>query len=145
MIHEVAPLAGAHELLAAVKQRDLLLVLASSGDPAHVEHYLTLLNAKALADATTTAPDAESTKPAPDLIDAATHAVSADEAVVIGDSPWDCVAAGRAGLPCVAVRSGGFGDAELREAGAERVLTSLAEVRDVLHDLPFAPVRDRWS
>jgi HAD superfamily hydrolase (TIGR01549 family) len=145
MIDEITPLPDAHELLVAIKRRDQQLVLASSGDPAHVEHYLTLLDAKPLTDVTTTAADAESTKPAPDLIDVAMRSVAADEAVVIGDSPWDCHAARRAGLPCVAVRTGGFDEHELREAGAVEVFTELAQVRDALGTLPFTkiPARDR--
>jgi HAD superfamily hydrolase (TIGR01549 family) len=143
MIDEIAPLPGAHELLTAIKQRDLLLVLASSGDPAHVERYLDLLDARALADGTTTAGDADTTKPAPDLIDTAVHSVGADEAVVIGDSTWDCEAASRAGLPCVAVRTGGFGEDELRDAGAVSVFDSLTRLREALDELPFGPVNTR--
>jgi HAD superfamily hydrolase (TIGR01509 family) len=140
MIDEIAPLAGAHELLVTIKRHGLLLVLASSGDPVHVEHYRALLDAEALTDATTTAADADTTKPAPDLIEVATRAVSADEAVVIGDSPWDCVAARRAGLPSVGVRTGGFTDGELREAGALRVFSALPVLGEAIADLPFAPI-----
>jgi len=140
MIDEIVPLPGAHELLVAIKRANVGLVLASSGDPAHVDHYVTLLVADGLTDATTTAADAEETKPAPDLIETALHEVEAEEAVVIGDSPWDCVAARRAGLPSVAVRTGGFAESELRDAGATQVFTSLAQVQDALSELPFAAV-----
>jgi phosphoglycolate phosphatase-like HAD superfamily hydrolase len=140
MIDEVVPLPGAHELLVTIKRSGLLLVLASSGDPAHIERYRAMLDADELTDATTTAADADTTKPAPDLIEVAAHAVSADEALVVGDSPWDCAAAARAELPCVAVRTGGFAAGELREAGALRVFSALPELGDALGELPFAPI-----
>jgi phosphoglycolate phosphatase-like HAD superfamily hydrolase len=55
---------------------------------------------------------------------------------MVGDSTWDCVAAGRAGIPSLAVLTGGFADAELRDAGASAVFESLQELRQGLDDLP---------
>ena len=42
--------------------------------------------------------------------------------LVVGDTPWDVKAAARAGIRTVAVRSGGFSDADLRDAGAAAIL-----------------------
>jgi phosphoglycolate phosphatase-like HAD superfamily hydrolase len=62
---------------------------------------------------------------------------SADEAVMIGDTPWDVRAASNAGVPTLTVRTGGFGDDELREAGAIAVFESVAELRAQLDQTPL--------
>ncbi|HEX4724616.1 MAG TPA: HAD family hydrolase [Pseudonocardiaceae bacterium] len=141
LIDEVVPFAGAHDLLRAAHEQGRRVALASSGDSAHVERYLDLLDARTLADEWTTAQDAEDSKPAPDLIGVALRRVGGGAAVVVGDSTWDCLAAGRAGLPSVAVRTGGFSEEELRESGAVRVFESLPELRDALADLPVRAPR----
>ena len=55
--------------------------------------------------------------------------MSGDGAVMVGDSTWDAVAARRAGVPTVGLLTGGFSEAELREARAEPVFSSLEELR----------------
>lgn len=129
---EVQPFAGAEPLLAEVRRRGLRLVLASSGESKHVEHYLDLLNGRELAEAWTTSEDAEQTKPAPDLVETAMAKVDGVDAVMIGDSTWDAKAAQRAGLPTYAVRTGGFSVEELLEGGATKVYDSLQELQDDL-------------
>lgn len=126
---EVQPFDTAEALLQDVRDRGLQLVLASSGEKKHVEHYLGLINGRELADAWTTSADAEQTKPAPDLIETAMAKVGGAHAIMIGDSTWDAKAAGRAGLPTYALRTGGFSVEELKEAGALRVYESLQEMR----------------
>jgi phosphoglycolate phosphatase-like HAD superfamily hydrolase len=62
--------------------------------------------------------------------------VGADSGLMIGDTRWDCMAATRAGIPAVMLLTGGFGEAELREAGAVQVFTDIAELRTSLDRLP---------
>jgi HAD superfamily hydrolase (TIGR01549 family) len=140
MLAEVRPLAGAGELLAAVRDSGRRLVLASSGKPEHVDAYLDLLDARRYAEAWTTAEDVDNSKPAPDLLVVALRQVDADRAVVVGDSVWDCIAARRLDLPPVAVRTGGFSAEELRAAGADRVYEDLPALTDDLAELPVAPL-----
>ncbi|NUT47739.1 MAG: HAD family hydrolase [Saccharothrix sp.] len=138
MLAEIRPLEGAHRLVAAALDQDFAVVLASSGKRHHVDHYLKLIDAPGVTS--TSSDDVEHSKPAPDLIEVALRRVDRDggRAVVIGDSVWDCRAAQRAGLPAVCLRTGGFGDAELREAGASAVYEGLDELRAELTDLPMA-------
>jgi phosphoglycolate phosphatase-like HAD superfamily hydrolase len=56
---------------------------------------------------------------------------------MIGDSTWDCEAAGRAGLKTIGVLTGGFSEAELRDAGAVQVFGSLPELREGLAETPL--------
>src|SRR5512139_451386 len=131
-LDEISTMPDAVELLRDVKDRGLRLVLASSGKPDHVERYLDQLGARDLADAWTTSEDVENTKPEPDLLAVAIEKIGGGDAVTFGDSTWDCVAAGRLGVPAVAVRTGGFSADELTSAGAREVFESLGELREAL-------------
>jgi HAD superfamily hydrolase (TIGR01509 family) len=139
MIGEIAPLPGARDLLVAIKERGHTLVLASSGKPHHVDAFLDLLDARDLADGWTTSGDVERSKPAPDLLEVARAKVGAEDArcVVVGDSTWDVEAAKRAGMPALVVRSGGFGDDELRAAGAIAVFDTPGDLRAALDTTPL--------
>jgi len=69
-----------------------------------------------------TSEDVDSSKPAPDLIEQTLRRLGdVDAAIFVGDTVYDVEAAARAGIGCVALRSGGFGRAELADAGAVRI------------------------
>lgn len=140
LITEVETMEGSRELIEDLKRRGHTVVLASSAKEDEVERYLDLLDARHLADAWTTSADVEHTKPEPDLVRAALERANgpAGEAVMIGDTPWDVDAAKSAGVPTLAVRTGGFGIDELREAGAIEVFESVAELRSKLDGTPLA-------
>jgi phosphoglycolate phosphatase-like HAD superfamily hydrolase len=144
MIGEVEPMPGAIELLKAVKEAGAELVLASSGKPDHVDHFLDLLQARDIADAWTSSGEVENTKPEPDLLSVAVGKLQGSDAVTFGDATWDCLAAGKLGLPAVTLRTGGFGVDELREAGAVEVFESLDDMRENLDRLLAlaAPIRE---
>src|SRR3954470_12434259 len=130
MIEEVEPLEGARALIVELKDQDRPVVLASSAKGQEGEHYLDLLDARDLADDATSSADVEATKPEPDLVKAAIEKAGQDDAVMVGDSTWDCEAAKRAGIETVAVLTGGFSEQELRDAGASVVFDSIVELRE---------------
>jgi HAD superfamily hydrolase (TIGR01549 family) len=136
LIGEVRTMVGARELIVSLKERGHAVVLASSAKEDEVEAYLDLLDAREIADAWTTSADVESTKPAPDLVQAAMARLDSDsaDAVMVGDTPWDVKAAAGADVPTLTVVTGGFSEAELREAGAAAVYESVAELRDRLDE-----------
>jgi HAD superfamily hydrolase (TIGR01549 family) len=138
LIDEVQPLHGARELIEDLKERGHPVVLASSAKEAEVDHYLDLLDARELADAWTSSADVEATKPEPDLVVAGVEKAGGGEAIMVGDSTWDCEAAKRAGLETLAVLTGGFSEAELREAGALAVYWSIEDLRESLDETPLA-------
>jgi HAD superfamily hydrolase (TIGR01509 family) len=137
LIAEVEPLEGARGLITDLRERGHAVVLASSAKPDEVDHYLDLLDARGIVDGWTTSGDVERTKPEPDLVAAAVEKAGGGDAVMVGDSTWDCESAARAGVPTVGVLTGGFSEAELRDAGAARVYRSLAELRGDLEEAPF--------
>jgi len=138
LIHEVRPFADARPLMEDLVERGHTLVLASSAKPDEVEHYLDLLDARELTQDWTDSGDVERTKPEPDLVAAAVEKAGGGPAVMVGDSTWDCEAAGRAGLETVAVLTGGFSEAELRDAGATSVYASLRDLRKDLARTPLS-------
>jgi HAD superfamily hydrolase (TIGR01549 family) len=141
LLGEIAPLPGARDLLLAIKERGHKLVLASSGQQRHVDFALDLLDARDIADAWTSSADAEATKPAPDLLQVALKKLGESPdapSVLIGDSVYDVQAAKNAGMPAIAVRSGGFGDDELREAGAVAIYDTPGDLMHALDDTGLA-------
>jgi HAD superfamily hydrolase (TIGR01509 family) len=138
LIGEVEPLAGARELICDLRERGHPVVLASSAKEDEVDHYLDLLDARGIADGWTTSADVEATKPEPDLVAAAVEKAGGGEAVMVGDSTWDCEAARRAGLQTIAVLTGGFSEQELRDAGAAYAFESIEELRRSLDQTPLA-------
>ncbi|WP_432513865.1 HAD family hydrolase [Kineococcus sp. SYSU DK001] len=138
LIGEVQPFEGAADLLRELGRRGWTVVLASSGKQQHVETYLDLLGARDLVAGWTTSDDADATKPAPDLLQVALERVSGRAGVLLGDSTWDCEAAGNAGMRSVAVRTGGFSVEELTGAGAVAVFDSLTGLLDGLDGTEFA-------
>jgi HAD superfamily hydrolase (TIGR01509 family) len=138
LIEEVQPMHGARDLLVDLKDRGHTIVLASSAKEDEVEHYLDLLDARELADDWTSSADVEATKPHPDLVHAAREKAGGGDAVMVGDTPWDCKAAEGAGVPTIAVLTGGFAESELREAGAVAVFESIDELRERLDSTALA-------
>jgi len=132
MINEVEPLAGARELVVDLKARGHAVVIASSSIERHLEVNLDKLGIRELVDGWTTKDDVQQSKPEPDLVAAAMAKAGTQDAVMIGDSPWDITAAGTAGIATLAVLSGGFGRSEL--AGALAIYDSVDDLRAHLDD-----------
>ena len=133
-IEEVEPFEGAREFIAELRERGLTVVLASSAKANELDHYLDLLDAREIADDWTSSADVETTKPAPDLVEAAFEKAGTKDAVMVGDTPWDIKAARRAGIDTIAVLTGGFSADELRDAGAAEVYESIDELRQRIAD-----------
>jgi len=140
MLDEPDLLPGARELLDALRDRGVHVVLASSAIPRHAERAFRLLDAEHSVDAATTADDAEESKPDPELLEAAIARVRGTSSVLVGDSVWDVQAARRAGIPTISVLSGGVPEDLLRAAGAAWVFEDPADLLAHLDEV-IAPVR----
>jgi HAD superfamily hydrolase (TIGR01549 family) len=137
LIGEVAPFEGARALIVALRDRGHPVVLASSAKQEETEHYIELLDAAELIEASTSSADVDATKPEPDLVMTAMRKAGELSAVMVGDSTWDIEAAARAELKTIAVLTGGFSDAELRDAGAVDVFESLVDLTATLDSTPL--------
>lgn len=135
----IRPLPRIGDLFARLRRDGKRIVLASSAHRWEIEHHLRLLKVEQLVDGFTTRDDVERSKPFPDIFDEALKVagVGADRALAVGDSPWDAVAAARAGLRTVGVRSGGFPDDDLHRAGC---LTIYDDAAALLADYERSPL-----
>ncbi|MCU1459574.1 MAG: HAD-superfamily hydrolase, subfamily variant 3 [Actinomycetia bacterium] len=133
---------GARELLRRLHDDGLTVVLASSAPGSELEAMMDLLDAGDAIDATTSSSDADRSKPAPDIFQAAMRAgnVDRERALVVGDSVWDVQAARAAGLACVGVESGGFSVHELADAGALHTYRDVQEMLDQVRTSPLAVI-----
>ncbi|MEO7262404.1 MAG: HAD hydrolase-like protein [Jatrophihabitantaceae bacterium] len=97
-----------------------MTVLASSASAAELDVLTSVLDLDDVIDAVTGSADADSSKPAPDIIEVALDraGLRPENAVFVGDAVWDVQASAKAELRCVGLESGGTSAAELTEAGA---------------------------
>jgi phosphoglycolate phosphatase-like HAD superfamily hydrolase len=128
----VTALDGASELLENLRERGLKTVLASSGNQQLTDQLLGLIEDSGALLERISGDDAEESKPAPELVEVALGSVGAEGALVVGDTVWDVEAAAKAGVPCVALLSGGLSEAELRAAGAVGVFATPRDLMDNL-------------
>jgi HAD superfamily hydrolase (TIGR01509 family) len=133
----IQPFPKVRELMEAFRARGLLRIIATSAGEEELDALLGRAGVADLITRETTKDDAgEKSKPDPDVIHAAlakAHAAP-DEAIMLGDTPYDILAAQGAGVGTIAVRSGGWGDREL--AGAVAIYADAAELLERLGDSP---------
>jgi HAD superfamily hydrolase (TIGR01509 family) len=107
----VEPFHGVKEALEEFHRLGLGLAFASSSNPNEVEYYVSLLGAEDLLEGSTSKGDAKISKPSPEIFQAALERVRTDpaETLIVGDTPYDVLAAHRAGIAVAALLCGGFG------------------------------------
>jgi len=120
----------AADLLRELSSRGVRVVLATSAPEDELAMLEKTLDAGDAIDATTNADDVETAKPEPGIIEVALERAGAQpsDALFIGDSVWDMMAAARAHVRAAAVLSGGVGPSELLEAGAVSVFDDPADL-----------------
>lgn len=116
----VTPFPGVRRLFERLLADGKQLALASSAKGDELAHYERVADIEGLVRARTSAEDADRSKPYPDVFEAALArlgGVPPDRCAVVGDTPWDAIAAGRAGLRTVGLLCGGFAPEALVAAG----------------------------
>ncbi|WP_336707401.1 HAD family hydrolase [Oerskovia sp. USHLN155] len=136
----VRPLRGARELVVEIARRGARPVLATSAAPAELERLRATLDIDEHLFAITSSKDVTTAKPDPELVHTALEraGTAPERTIMLGDAVWDVIAARRAGIECVAVRTGGIGADELRDAGALAVYEDITALLDDLDDSPLA-------
>ncbi|GEO99302.1 HAD family hydrolase [Methylobacterium haplocladii] len=140
-LDRVKPFPGVRALFERIRAADMTVALASSGKRDEVEHYQEILGIADLVDTTTSSDDAERSKPHPDIFEAAlTKLAPLDTAsiLVVGDTPYDAEAAGKAGLATVGVLCGGFPEADLSAAGCIAIYRDPQDLLDGFDRSPLA-------
>jgi HAD superfamily hydrolase (TIGR01509 family) len=131
--------AGTSELLRKLKAMHLGLAVASSAGKRELLPLLRLAGAEALIDARATGYGAAESKPDSDVVGVALGRLDCtpEEAVMVGDTPYDVAAARQAGTACIAFRCGGWSDADLSGA-----LAIYEGPLDLLGQLDRSPLAD---
>jgi HAD superfamily hydrolase (TIGR01509 family) len=137
----VRPLPGARALVARCHVAGLRVGLATSSARSELERCVEVVGLEGFLDAVVTGDDADRSKPHPDLFEACLDrlGVLAPDAVAVGDSPYDAIAAARAGVRTVGLLSGGFPRAALEAAGCVAVHAGPAELLAAFDASPLAP------
>lgn len=137
-LSQLRPTRGARQLVERLLAAGLTVVVATSAGGDEAKAILRQAGVDDLLTETTTSSDAENSKPDPDIIQAALAkgGLSPAAAVMIGDTPYDVEASSRAGVACIALRSGGWSDDALR--GAMAIFDDPADLLAHFDELPFA-------
>lgn len=139
----VQPFPRVRELFERVRADGKRLVLASSAKQEELARHVRTLGIEALVDDATSAESAARTKPCPDLFEAALSRldnVAPEQALVVGDTPYDAQAAAKAGMSTLGVLSGGFTEQTLFAAGAIAVYRDVADLLECYDASPLAAV-----
>ena len=140
----VRPFPRVRELFERIRAEGLQIALASSAKGEELERHKKSMGVEDLLEAATSADDAERSKPHPDIFQAALAGlkdVRPEEALVVGDTPYDVRAAAKAGMRTVGLLSGGFGEEALREAGAVVVYRDVSDLLERFDRSPLAKGR----
>jgi HAD superfamily hydrolase (TIGR01509 family) len=125
------PFPMVRELCERIKKDGKKIALASSATDEEIEFFKKLLNIGDLLEAETTSEDADQSKPEPDIFAAALEKLGSPDparCVVVGDTPYDAIAAGKIKLTTVGVLSGGFPENQLRDAGCVEIYDDPADM-----------------
>ncbi|MEO7327359.1 MAG: HAD-IA family hydrolase [Minicystis sp.] len=126
------PAPQAEALLAELHARGLRTALATSAGPDQIEvvERSSGVAWRKLFDFVVDAGDVSASKPQPDIVNAALHKLNltAAQCAMVGDTPWDALAARRAGVALIGLTYGGNSAERLSRNGARMVLADTAAV-----------------
>jgi HAD superfamily hydrolase (TIGR01549 family) len=135
-IPSIQVLPGATELLRHLSRERIRWAIATGGDKDTVMKMVKPLRIPSGVPVIT-ADHVESAKPDPDVfLEAAQRlGVPLEHCIVVGDSVWDLLGARRAKALGVGLLSGGYGEAELIQAGAYRVYKNPEELLEHIAEI----------
>jgi phosphoglycolate phosphatase-like HAD superfamily hydrolase len=137
----VKPFPKVRDLLWRIKTDGRRIVLASSAEKDEMQNYKKLARIEDLVAEESSGDQVEKSKPHPDIFAVALRQlgdVTRHEVIVVGDTPYDAEAAGQLNLSTIGVLSGGFTEAELRDAGCIAVFRDPAHLLEMYNHSPLA-------
>ena len=139
---ELRPFPMVRPLLQALRQRELRLIVATSASVKDLGGLLDRTDIRDLVDDCASGDTVERSKPDPDIIVAALQVgkVSADESLMIGDTPYDVEAGRRAGVRCIGLSCGAW-DAP----GLSQAIAVYDDPADLLAHLDESPIGRRLA
>jgi HAD superfamily hydrolase (TIGR01549 family) len=136
---KIRPFPKVRELFQRLRKEGRRVALASSAKEEELKHYVKICRLDGLFEEATSKDDVEKSKPHPDIFAAALQRLGNPDvrsAVVVGDTPYDALAAGKLSLPTVGVLCGGFPADDLRAAGCRVLMKDPAELLARLESTP---------
>ncbi len=144
-LSKVKPFPRVRELFEKVKAHGQKPALASSAKGDELKTFKHIAEIEDLVDTEASSADAKRSKPHPDIFEAALDRLGSDvqpeNVVIVGDSPFDAEAAGKAGVRTVGVLCGGFAEKDLREAGCVAIFRDPEDLWRRYEESPLAPHR----
>ena len=137
---KIKPFPRVRDLFLKLKEDEIKFVLASSATEEEVEKYQVIASIKDLVEKKTSTDDAEESKPEPDIFLAAYDKldnIGKQDVVVIGDTPYDAIAAEKAGLKSYGVLTGGWTKEKLVESGCSEVFEDITAIYDKHYEIAF--------
>ncbi|WP_224361681.1 HAD family hydrolase [Hyalangium versicolor] len=128
---KIRPFPKVRELFQRLKKEGRHVALASSAKKEELEHYVKLCRIHGLFEEATSKDEVDKSKPHPDIFEAALKRLGNPDVattVVVGDTPYDALAAGKLSIPTVGVLCGGFPEDDLRAAGCRVLMKDPAEL-----------------
>ena len=128
------------ELFKRIKAEGKRVALASSATKDDVATYKQIMDVEDLIDAATTTSEVESSKPEPDVFFVTLDklgGIAPNNVIVVGDTPYDAEAAGKANLRTIGVLSGGFPEENLRQAGCIAIYQDIADLLEHYDEYPL--------
>jgi HAD superfamily hydrolase (TIGR01549 family) len=135
-LDRVRPLPGAMKLIRTLSRLRVPCAIATTGNRKQTRKLLRMLPLPS-AVVTVTGDDVLKAKPSPDVFIAAANRLNVliENCIVVGDSVWDMLAAGRRRALAVGLLSGGYSQGELEQSGAFRVYADPADMLDHIEDI----------
>ena len=133
------------ELFEKIRSEGLKIALASSAKKDELKSLKQIARIEDLVDCETSADDIESSKPDPDVFHAALQclrSIRPEQAIAVGDTPYDASASRKAGVACIGLLCGGFPEDDLRNAGC---IAIYADPADLLAKYETSPLATRHS
>lgn len=138
---KVKPFAMAGDFVRRLHSDGKQVIIATSSKEADTTYYTDLLNITDVIDGITTGEEVESSKPTGDIFHSALAKIfplGANDAIAIGDSPYDVLGARKNHVPTIALLSGGFSELVLEEAGAIAIYHSVQDLYEHYDASPLA-------
>jgi HAD superfamily hydrolase (TIGR01509 family) len=137
----IRPFPAVRDLFVRIRDDGQRIILASSADEDQLRRFAEIAGIADLLDENVSSGEVERSKPYPDIFEAAlAKAGTRDphDVVAVGDTPYDALAAGKAGIRTVGVLCGGFPEDELRRAGCIAIYRDPQDLLGRYDDSPLA-------
>ena len=129
------------ELIERIQGDGKRVALGSSAKHEELENYKKIANIADLIEVQTATEDAAKSKPHPDIFHAALAKLGNPDpstVLVVGDTPWDAIAAGKAGMKTLGMLCGGFTADVLKDAGCIAIYANPADLLARYEESPLA-------